>query len=581
MATGLAVAVLAAGALAGCSSTSKDGDADGTDDATTTADVHGWAYVGGPLEGATVSISTLDGEPILESGNETTTANGTFSETADVPDAYRVTVEGGTVGDEVFTGSLVADVSGLGAHAGPIQVNPVTTLLAAYRDAKPDASPEAAQAAVAAFLGLPTGVDVTADLRGLDQLFSPVEFQTQARAAGGVQPFVEQLVVEMAASPATPRPFVAPAANGFITDQMQNAAKALAMYGMQKVLEKFGFETPDHVITDNLNQIASQVTVLQASVNEVKHLVSQSIYDQAISPALDIQNRVISAYGNLRFAAAHDDEGKQRTAMKQIDTLAEEAALTRLNGILVGELGRTGAYQALSDSLASRGPFWNPADSAQLLSLFDYFDAVQAQLIMLLAEKAYADGSADNFELPDNDLAQYVSQTTAQAAMRPTAAAPAPIDMRTDLMWAVPRDLPDTTYSWYQNHGLWTTNGCLVINNVALDICGPNNPVGSALLGFSDWKAPDLATLTALVAGQAQPGTWLSRPENWGPNSLQRTAPNPAITTIWSTDQAPAPDQDHYLALSLANGSHVTLAYNVAATWVPIRAITPQERYWM
>ncbi|MDQ2679020.1 MAG: hypothetical protein M3Y51_09780 [Actinomycetota bacterium] len=577
---GLAVALLAAGSLAGCSS--SDGDSEGPDgEATIAADVHGWAYAGAPLEDATVSISTMDGEPILESGQQTTTENGTFSETADVPEAYRVTVDGGTVGDAVFTGALVADVSDLGAHAGPIQVNPVTTLLAAYRDANPKATRDQAQAAVAAFLQLPTGIDVSADLRGLDQMFSPAEFATQAQAAGGMQPFVDQLIEEMAASPMTPHPFVAPSENGFFTDQMKKAAMALAKLGMQKALEQMGLETPDHAITDSLNQIAAQVTALQASVNEVKQLVSQDIYNNAITPALAIQNKVINAYGNLRFAADHDDASKHKLAMQQIDSLAEDAALTRLNGILMGELGRTGAYRALSDSLKAKGPFWNPADSQQLIALVDYFNAVQAQLIMLLAEKAYADGTEANFELPGNDLAQYMDQMAAQAAVTPSAAAPAPIDMRTNLMWAVPRDVPDTGYSWYQQHGVSLLNGCVVVNGYPLDICGANNPIGKPLLGFDNWTAPDIATVSAMVAGQAQPSAWLARPENWGPNALKRTAPNPAITTIWSTSRAATPDLDHYLVLNLANGKQVTVLYDAGATWIPIRQVSALERYWM
>ena len=100
----------------------------------TAVTVRGWAYADAPLQNATLSIHTSDGDEVVRSRANATNANGTFAVPTELPPDYRVTVAGGTIGEQVFTGRLVADVAGYGPSSGLIEVNPVTTLLAAYQD---------------------------------------------------------------------------------------------------------------------------------------------------------------------------------------------------------------------------------------------------------------------------------------------------------------------------------------------------------------------------------------------------------------------------------------------------------------
>src|SRR5262249_16372423 len=161
---------------------------------------------------------------------------------------YRVTVAGGTLGDEVFTGKLVADVTDGGPTVGIMDVNAITTLVAAYRDQHPKVSPAHAKTAVRRVLEPPHGFDVTGQGRGENPWFSAGWFDQQAQSAGGIQPFVRTLVRQMDDRTAT-HPFPGAPQNDITQDAMKMAAKAAVKYGLKQLLSQVGLEPPDVVIS--------------------------------------------------------------------------------------------------------------------------------------------------------------------------------------------------------------------------------------------------------------------------------------------------------------------------------------------
>jgi hypothetical protein len=522
--------------------------------------VSGWAYADAPLRDAALSISAPDGETLLRAQPGATNELGTFAMPAELPADYRVILEGGNLGDEVFTGRLVADVVDYGPSSGLIQVNPITTLLAAYRDRHRDLSPEEAQGAVRRFLRLPHGIDVTADLRGNEDRFSAAEFNAQAETAGGIQPFVDQLVGKMDAGPDATHAFAGAAPSDVTSDGVKAAAKALAKYGLKQLLEQVGLQPPDQKIMDTLSQISGQLNRLQASVDEIKTLVLQTDYDQTIAPAVRYKNQTATALAKLQYGVANDDQQSVDDAMGIADQLVSNTALEDLHAILVaGDVGKTSAAKLASDGLRSRGPFWTPAKSNQLLGVFDYFDSVQAQLVLLLAERSHARGkqTPENFE--KTVVATYDQQRTAEQAMRPPAA-PAPIDLRSNLMWPVNIDRPDNPW-WSQLNEFRYFN------------------VEAHLHGFADWRLPESNELKDLVAGQAHPKAWLRDPSNWGSTALVRHAPLVDVVNVWSGTHDSDPRAENHWGTNMDTGRQASWRDSGLAIVWPVRAV--REKYWL
>ena len=516
--TWVVVAALVGGALTACGSDDKGKSASSAPASETATTKHvtvaGWAYAGQPLKGAELSVTTTDGKTVVRPQPNATNENGAFAIPANLPPNYRVTVSGGTVGEAVFTGKLVADVVDYGATSGSINVNGITTLLAAYRDRHLDQSPAQVQDAVRRFLQLPNSADLSGDFRSSPDLFSNAEFQTQAEANGGVQPFVNQLAVAMD-TPGNTQAFVGPAENDITTDGMKTAAKAIAKLGMEEALKQFGFQSPDKVVADALSKISGQLNDVQNAINDLKADVKKAIFKGDAAQIIPMKDTIVNAFNNLNdYATASEPKSdyaksQLKDARTAINRLAvNPPAQLTLHHLLNGDINADGAYKDLSEALKADGTFWTPEKSLQLRSFFEYFDSIQSELALMLADRVKQNGGSDtDLETPNGVLTQYTANRTAQLAREPSVA-PTVIDTRSNLMWPISNDRADNTW-WVRYDAVDGFNGCATING--LRIC--NAKLFPPKFGFQDWRVPSREQLEALVANQANPKDWLQKGE--------------------------------------------------------------------
>ena len=477
----------------------------------------GWVYLDQPLSQADLTVATSAGSRIGDS--VTTSANGTFRLPGKVPDAFRITATGGEVGSQVFTGDLVADVHGYHASRAPLEVNPVTTLAAAYRDAHPGLSVDDATARVQRFLALPSAITLDTDLRGATQWFSSQAFLSQATPAGGVQPFVRQLVSEMDRDPSATHPFVGTAHNDVVTmNIVGGVVSKLASTAFGSVLQSVGIgDSVQADVLSSLSQIQAQLTQLQASVDQIAQALTQASYDKWASDVITIKNAVTDTFSKLKWTADSGDKSGLTQIQDTIKGLISTNALRNLNSDLTGEAATTGAYRAWSNLIKSKTTFWGATQSNQLLDYFDYYDTVQAELIYLIREYDLATGVSQDF-FNANDLATYNSQRAAQLATRGTVKVPQNIevDLRTNFVW--PTQNPNARLVPYcavtiattkgPVQGKCTTGGTLpmTLPNVTTSLQSLND---QSFLGANNWRLPSVGDFRTLAPGQSNPRAYL------------------------------------------------------------------------
>lgn len=176
---------------------------------TRSGNLDGFAGGDKQLVGATVTVKSAAGAT-LQSG--TTNQYGAIESEigpAGLPDTFRVVATGGTIDGEPLGGSLVADVTDYSApFSAVVTATPVTTLVSAWRDRNPQLSRAEAMAAVRTFLQFPDAQEMDSDHEASESYFDTAAFYAQARAAGGIDAFVQALTGEWASG--TQHAFVPP-----------------------------------------------------------------------------------------------------------------------------------------------------------------------------------------------------------------------------------------------------------------------------------------------------------------------------------------------------------------------------------
>ena len=383
----------------------------------------------------------------------------------------------------------------------------------------------------------------------------------------------------MDARPAKSHAFVPPPTNEIIPTPTEVAKKLLdtvfskvASTTLSHVLESIGLDEPvDAESIALLLQVQQQLDVLQKSVDAVSQQLVQVSYDQWAALIVNIKIDVQEAFKGLKYAAqTPKDKAFAKDVYVKIDKLYTDNALTKLHAYLIGQDSTTGGYRSWSNLIKSKNTvFWTPAQSKQLQEYFAFYDTIQAQLIWLLSERATKVGwQPKTFQ--DNDGATFATQQAAQAAVRNTIrVAPMAIDLRTNIMWP-----PDALHPAVKAG---------VAPSQLTDRLNLQN--ANRWAGFSDWRVPTTAELQGLVAGHPQPRGWFT--QQWGPEAFP-IYPYPTYSTVsvWSnqsssTSNCSGKGNRQTVVLNLQTGGTQWLCDGDATGLLPVRTVTPAEKYWL
>jgi hypothetical protein len=165
----------------------------------------GIAYVDVPVVGGTLAIYDLSGNKLFEAPNATQSSglidvNVLWSWLWGVPQEFKIAITGGTVRGEPFEGTLTRYIQNY--DQGKLySINPLSTLVCAYKEKNPSLSYTKVEAAVGTSLEIPSGLNLDSIIDNAYSsrvFFDVLAFSDEAQANGGFNTFVNNLTTEIA-----------------------------------------------------------------------------------------------------------------------------------------------------------------------------------------------------------------------------------------------------------------------------------------------------------------------------------------------------------------------------------------------
>lgn len=380
-------------------------------------------FAGGAMQltGAKVQVKSAAGQTLLTGTTNEYGAIVSDLGEAGLPDAFRVIVSAGSIDGTPIGGSLVADVTDYSADFSPVlTVTPVTTLVSAWRDRHPYLGAAEAAAAVRGFLKFPENQEMDSDHESSEDYFDTAAFYAQARAAGGIDPFVAALMgewstgVEHAFVPVEPDrdgetsplarsmlpegslPMRAGARGGMLPKDLSLVASLVG-----KVWESYENNKTKQFQADTislLQRIDSRLSDLKSRSNITLLAVKQASYSTKMTPMFEFAAKVRPAMDALRLLAAYPNAGLIATLsrVKLIKDLTGAGGIPLgfpevLRGSFVGDEAAPGSLQlyreserlrvteatnAQGDALGYRKIF-SYADSWRMWDYFRYWSDIQ------------------------------------------------------------------------------------------------------------------------------------------------------------------------------------------------------------
>ena len=308
-----------------------------------------------PIEDATVSIYTADGEMIFEEVNSTHPSGFFMIEVDSLPSEFEIVATGGTLGNESFTGTVVRQVQGFDGNEY-YYVNALTTLIDTYEDNHPEMSFNESKDTVESFLGIQSVSDIDDVIAAPDHyahIFSHDVFMTEVENAGGFNDFIDTLGSEIDSGVdqhpffATTRQGLQSGSGGILggilkgigTGVLSWAGGQLAGWAFDAIM---GGGESDELgeINAQLNTLSSQVADLeqgQAIINNKLHALQEQILQsfnalsaqaQELSRLQAENEKVLSLEGRLNHLLGDikDPISAIDTAFYNVCDLAEDAA---------------------------------------------------------------------------------------------------------------------------------------------------------------------------------------------------------------------------------------------------------------
>jgi hypothetical protein len=461
-----------------------------------------------------------------------------------LPREFVVEVRGGRAGRRSVPGTLRAAVRGY-RSGDVIYVNPVTTMMAAYRAAVERGSLDRSYAGARRLayreLRIPHWMS-QADLSYTDRRFDGDRFLAAARRAGGVGALIRRLLHDDRAgrrfsesrrrrsrqAAAAQQP-LGPVPEALLKGLAGVALRAMvtgAALGAGEVAQRNQIEVPGWLlglfglgdaseeqfaeIRRLLEGLSAQVTRLQSDVNLAgfSALVHQT---DRTTGQIDHANSQLVLLANMPSG----DPTKRLFAQTIVDYIGTN--LLDAPEILNQNLG---TRIALADNLiksASRTlgqrKFFGPKSSAEVRGIYNYFAAYQVQLAMLLQEYYHA---KPNVYSPTNaaaNLERLRANVVSQAdSLKPDVPDNTVIDTKSREMWLTDLRDPEVPlrrlafvgrggFNWVKE----SRSGC--------GFRPVNGPIGVAGVPYCDWELPTQDAYERLIEGWsgASPSHWLRK----------------------------------------------------------------------
>jgi len=399
--------------------------------------------------GATISVYDINGNQVFNK-QDATGLHGTFyiqiSEST-LNEKFVIEATGGTVGEdgEIFDGTLRASICTYNEEHSYYELNPVTTLAAAYSDAHPKEECNQVETIIKAFLGISEEVDIFNELRLSNPHFSSEIFVSEMSAAGGLEMFLEQLLTEiektnqghtmvLQAENAFEESLGGILLKGVVSGIGSNIGSSAAGWALNII---FGEETESSSVTpaefnSQMNQLHTQLNDIQQSIQnlhtQINSAVNQILVGQeqvSYNNDATLLNTDIATIQTLDqrmgwiTAAAADGQTELdddvQDLIDRIDNADLLTVLNHINAILTGAApGQQGLLEIWGNIMFSKS--YSNKHFEELNQEFNYWANIQIQGLNLLIESEHYH-SPDNQGNSANYLQAYLDNMALQVEM--------------------------------------------------------------------------------------------------------------------------------------------------------------------
>ncbi|MFC2010091.1 hypothetical protein ACFLUL_00730 [Chloroflexota bacterium] len=329
-----------------------------------------------PIAGATISIYNSQGKLLYEEKDETSDS-GVFilNITKPLPENFRIEAIGGTttVNDEPFDGVMAAEIRNYDEqYYTSLYLGPISTLVAAYMEKHSEMPYEDVQTKVLEFLNLESDIDIVRDMLTIRDSIYPAIFEAEAVKAESFDTLITLLVdhIDVAggkyndiiAAPSGVGPVTfgigGQVAKTILLGLLEGAAKVVGGevtgWVIDQTLGGDGSDATASALADmswKLDQISSQITVLDNKLNALMNQIETTTYENAARGLQEPTSVIITALGYLNNITLLDPSEADSEAefersvnyyADKIDTSKIEAALLQIHNVLVDQQGVRG-----------------------------------------------------------------------------------------------------------------------------------------------------------------------------------------------------------------------------------------------
>ncbi|MVN87629.1 hypothetical protein GO986_12725 [Deinococcus sp. HMF7620] len=361
-----------------------------------------------PLANAVVEVTTLSNIPVISGFTYDT--GGFDLLTSQQPQALRIRITGLVAGEQVTLQRIVYN------NTGKFQrINLLSTLIGGYLDRHPQASEAQASRAIGQLLSLPRSLNLHRELP--TQYFDPAVFVSKAKASGGINAFLSQLVNEadtnhtynFSAGPTLQSQGLGTSAFTFIAKNFfSGVGKAAAGAALKSIVSAVTGTDSDG---EQLRQLSSQLHDLNLGLSRIERDLNQMNKDLADAIS-QVDNDVnYTAYNSYYANGLQQDIEKveelndslksilqtaraknpsipalkakiasfQKRARKELNTTDVYSATNSINRwktqLISNGYNTSGLVQLWSHYIAQKTKLYGPVSAAQVQAQWDFMEA--------------------------------------------------------------------------------------------------------------------------------------------------------------------------------------------------------------